>query len=118
MATSMRAVLMDGFGGPEVLRLGEAPRPQPGPGQVLIRVAATAVNRADLQQRAGNYAPPPGESEILGLEVAGVIAELGEGVSGWRVGDRVMSLVGGGGYAEYAAAPASTLMPVPGRHRP
>ena len=104
---------MDGFGGPEVLRLGEAPRPRPGPGQVLIRVAATSVNRADLQQRAGNYPPPPGESEILGLEVAGVIEELGEDVAGWRVGDRVMTLVGGGGYAEYAAAPASTLMPVP-----
>ena len=110
---TMRAVVMDGFGGPEVLRLGEAPRPRPGPGQVLIRVAATSVNRADLQQRAGNYPPPPGESEILGLEVAGVIEELGEGVSGWRAGDRVMTLVGGGGYAEYATAPASTLMPVP-----
>jgi putative PIG3 family NAD(P)H quinone oxidoreductase len=111
--TTMRAVLMDGFGGPEVLRLGEAPRPESGPGQVLIRVAATSVNRADLQQRAGNYPPPPGESEILGLEVAGVIEELGEGVTEWRVGDRVMTLVGGGGYAEYAVAPASTLLPVP-----
>jgi putative PIG3 family NAD(P)H quinone oxidoreductase len=80
---------------------------------VLIRVAATSVNRADLQQRAGNYPPPPGESEILGLEVAGVIEELGEGVTEWRVGDRVMTLVGGGGYAEYAVAPASTLLPVP-----
>jgi len=111
--TTMRAVLMDGFGGPEVLRLGEAPRPESGPGQVLIRIAATSVNRADLQQRAGNYPPPPGESEILGLEVAGVIEELGEGVTEWRVGDRVMTLVGGGGYAEYAVAPASTLLPVP-----
>jgi putative PIG3 family NAD(P)H quinone oxidoreductase len=109
----MRAVLMDGHGGPEVLRMGEVPWPEPGRGQVLIRVAATAVNRADMQQRAGNYPPPPGESEILGLEVAGVIAEVGEGVSGWRPGDRVMTLVGGGGYAEYAVAPASTLMPVP-----
>jgi putative PIG3 family NAD(P)H quinone oxidoreductase len=110
---TMRAVLMDGFGGPEVLRLGTAPRPRPGPGQVLIRVAATAVNRADLQQRAGNYPPPPGESEILGLECVGVIAELGAGVSGWQQGERVMTLVGGGGYAEYAQAAASTLMPVP-----
>ena len=110
---TMRAVVMDGFGGPEVLRLGEAPRPRPGPGQVLIRVGATSVNRADLQQRAGNYPPPPGESEILGLEVAGVIEELGPDVTGWRAGDRVMTLVGGGGYAEYAIAPASTLMPVP-----
>jgi NADPH:quinone reductase len=112
---TMRAVVMDGFGGPEVLRIGEAPRPSAGPGQVLIRVAATSVNRADTQQRTGNYPPPPGESEILGLEVAGVIETLGPGVSGWRVGDRVMTLVGGGGYAEYAAAPASTLLPVPGK---
>ena len=113
MAETMRAIVMDGFGGPEVLRLGEAPRPRPGPGQVLIKVGATSVNRADLQQRSGNYPPPPGESEILGLEVAGVIAELGEGVTGWRAGERVMSLVGGGGYAEHALAPASTLLPVP-----
>ncbi len=112
-ATMMRAVLMEGFGGPEVLRMGEMPRPEPQPGQVLIRLAATSVNRADLHQRAGNYPPPPGESEILGLECAGVIEQLGEGVSGWRVGDRVMTLLGGGGYAEYAVAPASTLLPVP-----
>jgi putative PIG3 family NAD(P)H quinone oxidoreductase len=109
----MRAVVTDRSGGPEVLRLGEAPRPRPGPGQALIRVAATSVNRADLQQRAGNYPPPPGESEILGLEVAGDIEELGADVADWRIGDRVMTLVGGGGYAEYALAPASTLMPVP-----
>jgi putative PIG3 family NAD(P)H quinone oxidoreductase len=114
MAPMMRAVLLDGFGGPEVLRLGDAARPRPAPGQVLIRVAATSVNRADLHQRAGNYPPPPGESEILGLEVAGLIEELGADVAGWRTGDRVMTLVGGGGYAEYALAPASTLMPVPG----
>jgi NADPH:quinone reductase len=110
---TMRAVVLDGFGGPEVMRLDEVPRPRPGPGQVLIRVAATSVNRADLQQRSGNYAPPPGESEVLGLEVAGVISELGDGVAHWQVGDRVMTLVGGGGYAAYATAPASTLMPVP-----
>ncbi len=112
-AATMRAVVIKGFGGPEVLELGEVPRPEPGPGQVLIRIAATSVNRADLQQRSGNYAPPPGESEILGLECAGVIEALGEGVADWRVGDRVMTLVGGGGYAEYAAAPAGTLMAVP-----
>jgi NADPH2:quinone reductase len=113
MAETMRAVLMDGSGGPEVLRLGEAPKPRPGRGQVLLRVAATSVNRADLQQRAGNYPAPPGESEILGLEAAGVLEAIGEGVEGWNVGDRVMTLLGGGGYAELAAAPASTLMPVP-----
>ena len=110
---TMRAVVMDGFGGPEVLRLGEAPRPSPDAGQVRIRIAATSVNRADLHQRAGNYAPPPGDSEILGLECAGLIDALGQGVSGWRAGDRVMTLLGGGGYAEYAVAPAGTLMPVP-----
>ena len=109
----MRAIVTDGPGGPELLRLGEAPRPRPGAGQALIRVAATSVNRADLQQRAGNYPPPPGESAILGLEVAGVIEELGADVTGWRAGERVMTLVGGGGYAEYALAPASTLMRVP-----
>jgi len=109
----MRAVLMEGSGGPEVLRLDETETPRPGKGQVLLRVAATSVNRADLQQRAGNYPAPPGESEILGLEAAGSIEELGEDVAGWQVGDRVMTLLGGGGYAEYATAHASTLMPVP-----
>jgi NADPH:quinone reductase len=113
MGERMRAIVMKGTGGPEVLRLGEAPAPRPGQGQVLLRIAATSVNRADLQQRAGNYPPPPGESEILGLEAAGVIEALGAGVEGWQVGDRVMTLLGGGGYAECATAPASTLMPVP-----
>ena len=110
---TMRAVLMDGFGGPEVLKLGQTPRPSPGAGQVRIQIAATSVNRADLHQRAGNYAPPPGDSEILGLECAGVIDALGQGVGGWQAGQRVMTLLGGGGYADYALAPASTLMPVP-----
>src|SRR5262245_15398529 len=96
---TMRAVLMAKYGGPEVLELGEVARPEPGPGQVLIKIAATSVNRADLQQRAGNYAPPPGESEILGLECAGVIEALGEDTTGWRAGARVMTLLGGGGYA-------------------
>jgi putative PIG3 family NAD(P)H quinone oxidoreductase len=105
---------MSGHGGPEVLSLGEAAAPRPpGPGQVLLRVAATAVNRADLQQRSGNYPPPPGESEILGLEAAGVIEAVGEGVEGWSRGDRAMTLLGGGGYAELALAPAGTLMPIP-----
>ncbi|NBB70151.1 MAG: zinc-binding dehydrogenase [Alphaproteobacteria bacterium] len=111
----MRAIVTHGTGGPEVLAPGEIERPEPGPDEVLVRVAATAVNRADVAQRQGNYPAPPGESEILGLEVAGRIEALGEGVSRWRVGDRVMSLVGGGGYAEYALAPASTLLAVPER---
>jgi putative PIG3 family NAD(P)H quinone oxidoreductase len=109
----MKAVLMEGFGGVEVLKVGEAQRPVAGEGQVLVKVFATTVNRPDLVQREGKYPPPPGDSEILGLEVAGVIEALGAGVSGWKVGDRVMSLVGGGGYAEYAVAYASHLMAIP-----
>ena len=86
--------------------------PIPGPAEVLIDVAATAVNRADLHQRRGNYAPPPGASEILGLEVAGTITALGEGVVGWKVGDRVAALLAGGGYAERVACPAGQLLPL------
>jgi len=109
----VKAVLLDGTGEADVMRLGEAERPAAGTGQVLIRVAASSVNRADINQRQGNYPPPPGESEILGLEAAGTIEELGAEVEGWSAGDRVMSLVGGGGYAEYATAYAGHLMPVP-----
>jgi putative PIG3 family NAD(P)H quinone oxidoreductase len=111
----MRAILTKGTGGPEVLVMDEVERPVPGPDQVLIRVAATAVNRADVSQRQGAYPPPHGESEILGLEVAGRIEAVGEGVQRWAVGDRVMTLLGGGGYAEYAVAPAGTLLAVPER---
>src|SRR5512145_3163087 len=109
----MKAVLMDGFGGVEVMKLGEIDKPSPGEGQVLLKVHATTVNRPDLVQRMGNYPPPPGDSEILGLEVAGTIEELGPGVTGWNIGDRVMTLVGGGSYAEYAVAYASHLMAIP-----
>lgn len=109
----MKAVLMSGFGGVEVLSVGEAEKPTVKEGQVLIKVVATSINRPDLVQRAGNYPPPPGDSPILGLEVAGTVAELGPGVSNCRVGDRVMTLVGGGGYAEYAVAYASHLLPIP-----
>jgi len=109
----MKAVLMDGFGGLEVLRVGETDKPSPQEGQVLVKVVATSVNRPDLVQREGKYPPPPGDSEILGLEVSGTIAELGPGVAGWTIGDRVISLVGGGGYAEYAVAYASHLMRIP-----
>jgi putative PIG3 family NAD(P)H quinone oxidoreductase len=104
---------MADVGGPEVLKLGDVPRPQAGSGQVLIEVEATSVNRADTVQRIGAYPPPKGESELLGLEVAGTIVELGRGVDGYAVGDRVMSLVGGGGYAEYAAAHAEHLIRIP-----
>lgn len=96
-----------------MLLLGEAPTPSPGPHQVLVRVVATSVNRPDIIQRLGHYPPPAGESDILGLEIAGVIERLGPGVSGWRVGDRVMSLVGGGGYAEFANAYADHLIAIP-----
>ncbi|MBB5020930.1 NAD(P)H-quinone oxidoreductase [Desulfurispira natronophila] len=109
----MKAVLMDGFGGLDVLSVGEAPMPEPKEGQVLIKVVATSVNRPDLVQREGNYPPPPGDSEILGLEVAGTIVEVNGDVGNWKIGDRVMTLVGGGGYAEYAVAYASHLIPVP-----
>ena len=109
----MKAVLMQGFGGVEVLKVGEAEKPAPGEGQVLVKVFATSVNRPDLVQREGKYPPPPGDSEILGLEVAGVVEELGAGVSGWQVGQRVMTLVGGGGYAEFAVAYAGHLMAIP-----
>lgn len=109
----MRAVLISEFGGAEVLMIGEAQTPSPGPGQVLIEVVATSVNRPDIVQREGNYPPPKGDSEILGLEVAGIIRELGSGVTGWSVGDRVMTLVGGGGYAEYSVAYADHLIPIP-----
>jgi len=109
----MKAVLLDGFGGLEVLKVGDAEKPQPKPGEVLIKVVATSINRPDLVQREGKYPPPPGDSTILGLEVAGTIAELGPDVTGWAVGDRVISLVGGGGYAEYAVAYASHLMRIP-----
>ena len=109
----MKAVLLEGFGDVEVMKIGEAEKPSPKEGQVLLQVHATTVNRPDLVQRMGNYPPPAGDSEILGLEVAGVIAELGAGVSGWKVGDRVMTLVGGGSYAEFAVAYAGHLMPIP-----
>jgi NADPH2:quinone reductase len=109
----MKAVLQEQHGSAEVLSIGEADRPVPGDHQVVIKVAATTVNRADIIQREGNYNQPPGDSPILGLEVAGVVDELGPGVSGFEVGERVMSLVGGGGYAEYASAYASHLMRIP-----
>lgn len=109
----MKAVLLEEFGGPEKLHIGEAERPVIGEGQVLVRVQATSVNRPDIVQRSGNYPPPKGDSEVLGLDVAGTVEEIGPGVSRWQAGDRVMGLVGGGGYAEYARAWAGHLLPVP-----
>jgi putative PIG3 family NAD(P)H quinone oxidoreductase len=109
----MKAVVLAGYGGPEQLGLAEVPDPVPQPGEVRIEVAATAVNRADLHQRQGNYPPPAGASEILGLECSGRIAELGPGVTGWQLGDEVCALLAGGGYAEQVCVPAVQLMPVP-----
>ena len=111
----MKAVLQTEFGGAETLYAGETETPQPGEGQIRIKVAATTVNRADCVQRLGNYHQPPGDSPILGLEVAGTVDAVGPGVSGFEVGERVMSLVGGGGYAEYAVAYASHVMRIPER---
>ena len=111
----MKAILQTEFGGADTLHIGETETPKPCEGQVRIKVAATTVNRADCVQRMGNYHQPPGDSDILGLEVAGTVDALGPGVSGLEVGDRVMSLVGGGGYAEYAVAYASHVMRIPDR---
>ena len=100
-------------GGPEVLTWTEVDDPVPGPGEVLIDVAASAVNRADLLQRQGLYPPPPGASDIIGLECSGTIAALGEGVAGWNVGDEVCALLAGGGYAEKVVVPAPQVLPLP-----
>ncbi|MFC9893067.1 NAD(P)H-quinone oxidoreductase [Nocardia sp. NPDC127579] len=109
----MRAITLNGFGGPEVMEWGEAPAPVAEYGEVLIDVVAAGVNRADLLQRQGFYPPPPGASEILGLEVSGEVAAVGDGVLEWRVGDRVCALLSGGGYAQQVAVPAGQLLPVP-----
>jgi putative PIG3 family NAD(P)H quinone oxidoreductase len=109
----MRAVTINEPGGPEVLGWGEVPDPVCGPGEVLVDVVATAVNRADLLQRQGHYPPPPGASDILGLECSGVISEVGAEVTGWSVGDEVCALLSGGGYAERVAVPAGQLLPKP-----
>jgi putative PIG3 family NAD(P)H quinone oxidoreductase len=109
----MRAVTVREPGGPESLEWGEVPDPVCGPGEVIVDVAASAVNRADLLQRQGFYPPPPGASDILGLECSGVISEVGEGVTGWSDGDEVCALLAGGGYAERVAVPAGQLLPRP-----
>src|SRR5215217_9587917 len=109
----MRAVTVSEPGGPEVLGWGEVPDPVCGPGEVIVDVEASAVNRADIMQRQGFYPPPKGASEILGLECSGVVSEVGEGVTGWSVGDEVCALLAGGGYAERVAVPAGQLLPRP-----
>jgi putative PIG3 family NAD(P)H quinone oxidoreductase len=109
----MRAVVFDQPGDAGVLRVGEVPDPAPQPGEVLLRVRATAVNRADLLQRRGFYPPPPGASSILGLEASGEVERLGAGVSGWSIGEPACALLAGGGYAEKVAVPAGQLLHVP-----
>jgi putative PIG3 family NAD(P)H quinone oxidoreductase len=109
----MKAVVITEFGGPEVLKLQDVPDPVVGPGEVVIDVAATAVNRADLLQRAGHYPPPPGVPEWPGLECSGVISAIGAGVLHWNLGDEVCALLAGGGYAERVLVPTGQLLPVP-----
>ena len=109
----MKAILLDGYGGPEVLKPGEADAPVAGPGRLLIRVRATSVNRPDVVQRQGHYPPPPGESPLLGLEAAGTVEALGAGVTGFAPGERVFALLGGGGYAELVSVDAGHVMRIP-----
>jgi NADPH2:quinone reductase len=110
---SMRAVEISASGGPEVLKLTRRPTPRPSPGEVLIEVHAAGINRPDILQRQGVYPPPRDASDLPGLEVAGRITEVAEGVTGWRVGDFVCALANGGGYAEYCAVPAGQCLPLP-----
>jgi putative PIG3 family NAD(P)H quinone oxidoreductase len=107
-------VTLPSYGDASVLTLADVPEPEAGPGEVLVDVVATAVNRADLLQRQGLYPPPPGAPPFPGLECSGRVAALGEGVAGWAVGDEVCALLSGGGYAERVAVPAGQLLPVPG----
>jgi putative PIG3 family NAD(P)H quinone oxidoreductase len=109
----MRAVIADGAGGPEVLVVRDLPDPEPGPGEVLLEVAAAGLNRADLLQRQGFYPPPPGASDVLGMECSGTVAAVGAGIDDWTVGDQACALLSAGAYATKVAVPAGQLMPVP-----
>ncbi|MHA3915474.1 NAD(P)H-quinone oxidoreductase [Halovulum sp. GXIMD14793] len=111
--TDMTVIEIAHPGGPEVLKPATRPRPEPGPGEILIRLEAVGVNRPDCLQRAGRYDPPPGASDLPGLEGAGEVAALGEGVTDWAVGDKVCALFPGGAYAEYAVTQAAHALPVP-----
>ncbi|WP_127105094.1 NAD(P)H-quinone oxidoreductase [Pararhodobacter zhoushanensis] len=110
---TMRVIEISKPGGPEVLVTAERAVPVPGEGEIVIRVAYAGVNRPDTLQRAGSYAPPPGASDLPGLECSGVVAEIGPGVSRWHIGDKVCALLPGGGYAEYVTTPAAHALPVP-----
>ena len=109
----MNAIEIAQFGGPDVLKSAKRPMPRPGTGEVLIEVAAAGINRPDILQRQGGYRPPPGASDIPGLEIAGRIVALGSDVEGWKIGDQACALVAGGGYAEFCAAPAPQCLPFP-----
>lgn len=113
LPATMTAIEITAPGGPEVLKAGSRPVPEAGEGEVLVKVAFAGVNRPDCLQRAGGYPPPPGASDIPGLEIAGTVAVVGKGVTRWKVGDQVCALVAGGGYAEYCTAPSDTCSPIP-----
>ena len=109
----MRAVIAEGGGGPEVLTVVERPDPEPAPGEVVLEVAAAGLNRADLLQRRGHYPPPPGASDVLGMECSGTVTAVGADVDGWAVGDQGCALLSAGAYATKVSLPAGQLMPVP-----
>ena len=111
--SDMRVIEHGAGGAPDVMTIGSRPVPQPEAGEILIKVAAAGVNGPDLKQRRGNYPPPPGASDLMGLEVSGHVEAVGEGVADWSVGDPVCGLMNGGGYAEYVAAPAGQCLPIP-----
>lgn len=113
LPSSMTAIAIKEPGGPDMLAAAEIGRPEPGPGEILIEVAAAGINRPDVFQRLGLYPPPPGAPETPGLEVAGTVVALGDGAARWKPGDKVCALVGGGGYAQYCVAHASHALPVP-----
>ena len=110
---TMTAIAISRPGGPEVLVAEQRPVPQPGPGEILVKVAAAGVNRPDISQREGRYPPPPGASDLPGLEIAGEVVALGDGVTAWKLGDQVCALSHGGGYAQYCAVHESHALPVP-----
>src|SRR5205807_4939645 len=110
---TMTVIAIKAFGGPDMLVAEQRPVPQPGAGEVLVKVAAAGVNRPDVMQRKGQYPPPKGATDIPGLEIAGRVVALGAGVTRWKVGDKVMALVVGGGYAQYCPAHESHCLPVP-----
>lgn len=110
---TMTGIALNGKGGPEVLQPQSMAVPTPGPGQILVKVAAAGVNRPDVQQRMGAYPPPPGHSPLPGLEIAGEVAAVGPNVARWKVGDQVCALVNGGGYAEYCIAEDVQALPIP-----